>query len=130
VPPKDSVAIPMALILLADDDANMRDLVRRSLEGDGHTVAVAQDGTDAYDQLVAAKGVDLLISDIDMPGLTGIELARRAIAQAPKLKIILISGHASGFSGTDALKPNLREMLTKPLSLDTLRTKVRAVVAT
>jgi two-component system, cell cycle response regulator CpdR len=120
----------MALILLADDDANMRDLVRRSLEGDGHTVAVAQDGTDAYDQLVAAKGVDLLISDIDMPGLTGIELARRAIAQAPKLKIILISGHASGFSGTDALKPNLREMLTKPLSLDTLRTKVRAVVAT
>jgi DNA-binding NtrC family response regulator len=119
----------MALILLADDDANMRDIVRRALEAEGHRVVLAQDGMEAYDQLVAAKGVDLLISDIDMPGLTGIELARRAIAHTPALKIILISGHASGFNGTDALRPHLREMLTKPLSLDTLRSKVRAVIA-
>jgi two-component system, cell cycle response regulator CpdR len=119
----------MALILLADDDPNMREIARRSLEGDGHTVILAQDGTDALDQIVANDRIELLISDIDMPGLTGIELASRAIAKVPKLKIILISGHASGFTGTEPLKPNLREMLLKPLSLETIRSKVRAVLA-
>lgn len=121
----------MASILLADDDAAMRDLIRRALEGEGHTVIVAQDGTEALELLLAQTvTVNLLISDIDMPGLNGIELASKAIASAPALRLILMSGLTGGFSGADQLKPHLRQMLSKPFSLDTLRATVKTVLAT
>ncbi len=69
----------MAQILLADDDAATRDLVKRALEGDGHTVTLTQDGTEALDQ-VKEGGLkfDLLVSDVDMPTIDGIALAEHA----------------------------------------------------
>jgi two-component system, cell cycle response regulator CpdR len=120
----------MATILIADDDANMRETARRALVGDGHIVIVAQDGTEALDHVQShAAALDLLVSDVDMPGLTGIELAAKAIALAPSLKVVLISGHSSGFDGTENLKPHLCQMLTKPFSLDVLRSTVKKVLA-
>ena len=120
----------MATILLADDDAAMRDLIRRALEGEGHTVIAAEDGTEALELLLAKAGaVNLLISDIDMPGLNGIELAGKAIASAPAIRLILMSGLTSGFAGTDQLKPHLRQMLSKPFSLDSLRLAVKSALA-
>jgi two-component system, cell cycle response regulator CpdR len=120
----------MATILLADDDAATRDMARRALESDGHTVIAAQDGAEALDRMLAAPGaIELIISDIDMPGLNGIELASKAIKAAPGLKLILMSGLTGGFSGTDQLKPQLRHMLTKPFSLEALRAAVKSVLA-
>jgi DNA-binding NtrC family response regulator len=119
----------MARILLADDDAATRDLVRRALAGDGHDVIVTQDGQEALDALLATPtAFDLLITDVQMPVLDGLALARQAKVAAPKLRIVLMSGLAHGFKGTDALKPNLRTTMTKPFTLDQMRQTVRQVL--
>ena len=83
----------MAQILLADDDAATRDLVKRALEGDGHTVTLTQDGTEALDQ-VKEGGLkfDLLVSDVDMPTIDGIALAEQALPPQPGIRVLLMSG--------------------------------------
>src|SRR5262245_40117565 len=83
----------MATILLADDDAAVRDLVRRALTAEGHAVHVTQDGLEALEMLWPGKAAfDILISDVDMPQLDGISLAEKALALKPSLAVILMSG--------------------------------------
>ena len=83
----------MATILLADDDAAVRDLVRRALSADGHTVHVTQDGLEALDYINANGGsIDLLVTDVDMPQLDGISLAEHALTAKSNLAVVLMSG--------------------------------------
>ena len=83
----------MATILLADDDAAVRDLVRRALSSDGHNVHVTQDGVEALESLGTNGGsYDILITDVDMPQLDGISLAEKALVLKPGLAVILMSG--------------------------------------
>ena len=68
----------MARILLADDDAALRDVVRRALVSEGHDVAIAQDGQEALDLLLASPSAfDLLLSDVHMPALDGLSLGQK-----------------------------------------------------
>ena len=73
----------MARILLADDDTATRDLVRRALEADGHSVHVTQDGSEALEAVEGsgAQKFDVLVSDVEMPLLDGVALAQRALKQ-------------------------------------------------
>jgi DNA-binding NtrC family response regulator len=120
----------MARILLADDDAATRDLVRRALASDGHDVIVTQDGLEALESLQSdAARINLLISDVDMPGLNGIELAAKAIASAPGIRIVLMTGHSEGAAKTDHLKPHLKRFVSKPFTLDQIKTMVREALA-
>ncbi len=120
----------MARILLADDEAATRDTVQRALTSDGHTIVVTEDGQEALDHLSGAGGAfDLLISDIQMPILDGLSLAEQALARQPTLPIILMSAHASGFAKVDALKPQLKAMVTKPFTLEQIRQVVKAALA-
>ena len=71
----------MARILLADDDATTRDMVKRALESDGHTVHATQDGSEALEWVKAdGASLDLLVSDVEMPLLDGVALAESANA--------------------------------------------------
>ena len=116
----------MARILLADDDAATRDLVRRALASDGHDVTVTQDGLEALERLLAdGTQLQLLISDVDMPGLNGLDLAARAIEAAPHLRIVLMTGLAEAVADTERLKPNLKRFVSKPFTLDQIKTVVR-----
>lgn len=119
----------MAKILLADDDAASLEFMKRSLTGDGHDVSTVQDGLDAWDRLVdnEGRGVEILITDIEMPGLDGIELAKRALAQNPNLKILLVSGFATGVDRANSVTgPNVLA-LNKPLTLEQIRTAVKSL---
>ena len=120
----------MAHILLADDDQATRDLVKRALESDGHTVDITQDGTEALETLTSdAASFDVLVSDVHMPGLDGIALARRAIESRPSLKLLLMSGFAEELERAQALKsPNLG-VIMKPFTLEQVRAAVRALIA-
>jgi two-component system cell cycle response regulator CpdR len=119
----------MARILLADDDGATRDLVKRALGTDGHTVTSTQDGTEALDAIIATPaGFDLLISDVQMPGLDGIGLAEHALGAAPGLRIILMSGFAGELDRADHLKGKLAKVLIKPFTLDEIRTAVKAAL--
>ncbi len=119
----------MAHILLADDDEATRDLVKRALASDGHNVELTQDGTEALDTLTSApEKFDLLVSDVHMPGIDGIDLARRAIASAPHLKLLLMSGFAEELDRAKALNsPNLG-VITKPFTLEQIRAAVRTLL--
>lgn len=117
----------MARILLADDDAAMRDLARRALLADGHDVTVVQDGQDALELIEAdPKAFDLLISDVQMPGLDGLSLAAAAVARNPALRIVLMTAFAGGVTIPDGLSGKIRSVLTKPLTLDQIKAAARS----
>lgn len=120
----------MARILLADDDAATRDMVQRALATDGHSVTPTQDGTEALEKLREAPGAfDLLISDVQMPSLDGIALAEASLAANDKLRVILMSGFADELGKADHLKDKIARVLTKPFTLEQIRSAVKAALA-
>src|SRR5262245_34058494 len=81
-----------ATVLIADDDQLVRDLLNRILERDGYNVLTAADGQEAL-QLASEHGnvIDMLVSDIQMPGMNGIELAKQLNRFLPTLPVLLVS---------------------------------------
>lgn len=94
-----------ATILLVEDNASLRDLLQRTLEGVGFSVFSAADGAEAL-QLYRQEhhAVDLVVSDIVMPGLNGIELADRILADRPEMKFLFITGFGNEFSLHELMK--------------------------
>jgi two-component system, cell cycle response regulator CpdR len=119
----------VAAILLAEDDQATRTLMARALAGDGHTVTQAEDGQAALQAMTAnPAAVDVLVTDVDMPGLDGIALATRAIALKPGLKVLLISGLADVLGRASALSAAHVRALSKPASIEQLRNEIRALL--
>lgn len=119
----------MANILLADDDAAVRDLVRRALSSEGHNVHVTQDGAEALDYLKSnAAGVDVLVTDVDMPQLDGVTLAREAIALKPNIAIVLMSGFSDQLDRASDLDSRRLASIPKPFTLEQIRSLVRVVL--
>ncbi len=85
----------MAHILLAEDDHAMRQFLVMALEKSGHTITQAGDGLTALAHLQEHDDVDLLLSDIVMPGMDGIELSQKAKALHPALKVMFITGFSA-----------------------------------
>ncbi len=119
----------MARILLADDDKPTRDLVKRALESDGHAVEIAQDGSEALDSLTAGAKVDVLVTDVNMPGLDGISLAKRAEAIIPGIRVLMMSGFAEELERAKAAAGGRVSVLSKPFTLDHVRSAVRDLLA-
>lgn len=119
----------MAKILLADDDAAIRDLVRRALTTDGHSVHVTEDGAEALEYLQThVAAVDLLVTDVDMPALDGISLCERAIAMKPGLGIVLMSGFSDQLERANALNAKRLTSISKPFTLEQIKAKVRSIM--
>jgi two-component system, cell cycle response regulator CpdR len=119
----------MARILLADDDAAARNLVQRALAVDGHTVTCTQDGTEALEQLQSASATfDVLIADVQMPGIDGIALAETCLASLPGLRVILVSGFADELDRAEHLQSKVARVVAKPITLEGIRAAVRAVL--
>jgi DNA-binding NtrC family response regulator len=115
-------------ILLVEDDEMLRRVGLRLLLSRGYRVLTACDGEAALALLRDdGKDVDLLLTDVVMPGLSGEELAREALKLKPGLKVIFISGYPEhGAPGTP--RAEKYEFLQKPVSLDELARKVREVL--
>ena len=119
----------MARILLADDDAATRELVQRALAMDGHDVVVTQDGAEALERLEAGGGrIDLLISDVQMPGVDGIDLVEKGLVASPGLRIILMSGFSGELTRAEHLKPKISRVISKPFTLEQMRAVVKGVL--
>jgi DNA-binding NtrC family response regulator len=120
----------MATILLADDDAAVRDLVRRALSAEGHTVHVTQDGLEALECL-GAKGasIDVLVTDVDMPQIDGITLAEKALVLKPNLAVILMSGFSDQLERAARLRVRRLLSISKPFTLEQIKQIVRTVLS-
>ena len=118
----------MAKILLAEDDDDMRRFLVRALEKAGHDVTSFAEGASAYEEVKQAT-FDLLLTDIVMPEMDGIELARRAAELDPSLKIMFITGLAAVALNPDSRAPKDAKVLSKPFHLRDLVAEVERMVA-
>lgn len=119
----------MARILLAEDDDSMRDFLAKALKRAGHDVSPVADGEEGLDALGDRAGqFDLLLTDIVMPGVDGIELARRAAEIDPGLKIMFITGFAAVALNAGSRAPKEAKVLSKPFHLRDLVDEVAKVM--
>jgi two-component system, cell cycle response regulator CpdR len=121
----------MARILVAEDDAAIRELVVRSLNEDGHELTVTTDGVAALDALNRHNGeFDLLLTDVKMPDVDGIALALAAGRDHPDIAIMLMTGFADQRERTHGLDALVHDVIAKPFSVDQIKGAVReALVA-
>lgn len=119
--------VKMADILLAEDDDAMRQFLATALTRAGHRVVSHRDGRQALEAL--DKPYDLLIADIVMPGVDGIELARRARLGQPELRVMFITGFAA--VALEEGKPVVpgATVLSKPFHLRDLVSQVKELLA-
>ena len=117
----------MARILLAEDDRSMREFLARALERAGHEVTAVPDGLAAL-EAVHAQGFDLLIADIVMPGIDGIEVSRQANRVNADLKVLFITGFAAVAMNARAEMGDTK-VLSKPFHLRELVDHVDSILA-
>jgi two-component system, cell cycle response regulator CpdR len=118
----------MARILLAEDDESLRRFLAAALVRAGHEVMDFGDGDEAYACLTRAR-FDLLLTDIVMPGLDGIELAKRAADMDDGLKIMFITGFAAVALHPSSNAPKRAKVLSKPFHLREIVQEVDRMVA-
>ena len=114
----------MARILVADDDASLRTLVVKTLAGEGHDIVAVSDGLEAAEQL-RASSFDLVVSDLDMPGLDGMGLTAKVLSSGAARRILLMSAHSDELERAQGFPPDRVATLHKPFKLEALRARVR-----
>jgi PAS domain S-box-containing protein len=130
----ESLGLPRAkhgqeTILLVEDEANLRRLARQYLETQGYKILEAEDAAAALQIVDGHKGsIDLLLTDVIMPGLNGRELATHVANQLPNVRVLYMSGYAENAIGHDGTLDAGINLLQKPFSLPALRDRVREVL--
>ena len=119
---------PMNRILLAEDDNDMRRFLAKALNNAGYEVVSFDNGRSAYERL-REEPFTLLLTDIVMPEMDGIELARRASELDPDLKIMFITGFAAVALNPDSQAPKDAKVLSKPFHLKDLVREVEKMLA-
>ncbi|MEX2530996.1 MAG: ATP-binding protein [Gemmatimonadota bacterium] len=130
LPPADADALSGRTVLLVEDDPEVARMVRRILERAGVVVLAS---TDPQEALALGTGagveVDLLITDVVMPGTDGRQVARRLMEHIPELKVLFISGHPEPFVSRKGVLESADHLLMKPFKADDLLDKVAEVLS-
>jgi len=111
--------VPEHTLLVADDDPGLRESLERTLTREGYRVILASDGRAALERLQGGA-VDLIVTDLKMPGLTGLELLRAAKAIAPDVDVILLTAFGTVEEAVKAMKDGAYDFLTKPFRREQL----------
>jgi DNA-binding NtrC family response regulator len=109
-----------ARILLIDDEQPSREALTLLLRGGGHQVAGAATGTEAL-ALFRDERFDIVITDLMLPDMSGIDVLRTIKEETPHTEVILITGHASAETAVSAMKQGAFDYITKPISIDELK---------
>jgi two-component system cell cycle sensor histidine kinase/response regulator CckA len=108
-------------ILLVDDEPQVRESVKRLLVGQGYTVVEASNASDAIRIHDAAPSeIDLLLTDVTMPGMSGYDLAEHLRSRAPDLPVVFMSGYAESPAGTGVLTGGKTGYIQKPFNVEVL----------
>jgi len=126
--PRSMTSKTLPKILLAEDDNDMRRFLVKALENAGYEVTDYDNGMSAYRRL-REEPFELLLTDIVMPEMDGIELARRAAELDPDIKIMFITGFAAVALNPDSQAPKEAKVLSKPFHLRDLVNEVQKMLA-
>ncbi len=118
---------PNQKILLAEDDNDMRRFLAKALQNAGYAVVSFDNGLSAYNRL-REEPFELLLTDIVMPEMDGIELARRATELDPEIKVMFITGFAAVALNPDNHAPRQAKILSKPFHLKDLVNEVNRLL--
>ncbi|MCA9426112.1 MAG: sigma-54-dependent Fis family transcriptional regulator, partial [Candidatus Omnitrophica bacterium] len=121
----------VASILVVDDEKNAREGLAQALDGsfgkDAINVETAEDGMAAMRRL-SEKAFDLMIADIKMPNLDGMELLKRSREKQPTLEVLMLTGHGTIEMAVEAMRLGAKDYLQKPVNLDELELVVRRIL--
>lgn len=115
-------------ILIIDDEKNIREGLSAALELDGYSVKLAANGAEGL-ALIEKGDIDLVITDLRMPGISGEEVLVKVRGESPGIPVIVLTGHGSIDTAVDAMRNGAYDFLTKPLSLDRLSLIVKRALA-
>src|SRR5512145_2575412 len=118
-----------ARILVVDDEKLIRWSVSERLQRDGYVVATAESGEQAL-EAIAAEPPDLVLLDVQLPGVDGVETLRRALGVQPELTVIMMSAHSTVDTAVDAMKHGALDFLVKPFPLQALDAAVERALTT
>ena len=110
-------------ILVVDDEKSMREFLEIMLEKDGYEVSCAENGEEAL-EVIRKKRFDLVITDIRMQPIDGLEVLRQSKAISPNTAVIIISAYASAETAVVAMKEGAYDYLPKPFKIDEMRTAI------
>lgn len=113
-------------ILVAEDEEITRKHIVNSLAAEGYDAAAVDNGSDALAR-IEADNYDMVVADIKMPGLTGLELLEKVKAVSPETEVLIITGYGSISSAVDAMRMGAIDYLPKPFDLDELTLKINKV---
>lgn len=120
----------MAKILVVEDDDSVRALVARALQSNGHSVEQAADGAQGLGLIQDNEAAyDLVVSDIRMPEMDGIEMSMTAAKRFPGLKIMLMTAYAEQRERTEELNGIVCDVMLKPFALADFRQRVAKALA-
>ena len=125
------VAQPLAgaeTVLVVEDAQGLRELTKRLLERQGYTVLLAANADEALELFEGNPSIDVLLTDVVMPGTSGAELTRQLMERRPALKVLYMSGYTEdAIVQHGVLKPGIA-LLHKPFTSETLGRKIREVL--
>jgi len=125
---EESVHAPLTPhILVVDDDPLICQQLERLYKLSGHTVEVAHSGEKAMERL-EARDIDLVVSDIRLPGVSGVELAEWIQRECPDVPVIMVTGHADIGTAVDVLKIGASDYIVKPFAAAAIQESTRAVL--
>ncbi|MBM9603058.1 response regulator [Desulfopila inferna] len=111
-------------VLVVDDEQEFRELTVKRLNKRGIQAKGAENGLDALEILEKNNQNDVILLDVKMPGIDGIETLRQIRAKYPLMEVVLLTGHASVDSGIEGMKLGAFDYLMKPIELDPLLEKL------
>ncbi|MFH6785216.1 PAS domain-containing protein [Methylobacterium sp. MA0201] len=131
-PARTAMPVPRAergeTVLVVEDDATVRALIGETLTELGYRVIEAPDGPAGLRILEGPGRIDLVVTDVGLPGLNGRRMIDEALAVRPRLRVLFITGYAENAAfGNGHLAPGMR-MITKPFAIDAFAAKVRAMI--
>ena len=119
----------LPLVLVADDDPLIRELIQFRLERSGYEVVIAEDGDQAL-KIARERSPDLVVLDVMMPGLNGYEVTRslRADEETKRIPVILLTARVQEADVAQGFDAGADDYLTKPFSPQELRARVQAIL--
>lgn len=119
---------PGETVLIVEDESPVRDLIRETLHDLGYRTLEAFDGPSGLKRLLSDERIDLLVTDVGLPGLNGRQMADAARFRRPELRVMFMTGYADNAMLTSEFLPPGMTMMTKPFSLEEFAARIRTIM--